>query len=138
MPSPPRTTSGRRVGYSLTEVNEMRAVFGTQPWRSAGDPVAVIAVQNFKGGVGKSTVATHLAQYLAIKGYRVCLIDCDSQGSATALFGYAPDLDIEEDATLYPFFRQPEMTSLAYAVAADALGRALPGAGEPEAILRGI
>ena len=94
----------------------MRAVFGTRPWRDARDPVSIIAVQNFKGGVGKSTVSTHLAQYLAIKGYRVCLIDCDSQGSATTMFGYVPDLDIAEDDTLYPFIRNAEMTSLAYAV----------------------
>jgi chromosome partitioning protein len=86
LPSVERTASGRRVGYTLAEVNQMRAVFGTRPWRTAGDPLCVIAVQNFKGGVGKSTVASHLAQYLAIKGYRVCLIDCDSQGSSTAMF----------------------------------------------------
>ncbi|GAB0120039.1 AAA family ATPase [Acidisoma sp. 7E03] len=111
-----RTSSGRRVGYTLAEVNRLREAFGTRPWRSADDPVAVIAVQNFKGGVGKSTVSTHLAQYLAIQGYRVCLVDCDSQGSSTALFGYVPDLDIHEDDTLYPFFRNMEMSSLAYAV----------------------
>ena len=116
LPSVARTASGRRVGYSLGEINQMRGVFGTRPWRAAGDPLSVIAVQNFKGGVGKSTVASHLAQYLAIKGYRVCLIDCDSQGSSTAMFGYVPDLDIEEDDTLYPFFRHAEMASLAYAV----------------------
>jgi chromosome partitioning protein len=91
-------------------------VFGTQPWRTTGDPLAIIAVQNFKGGVGKSTVSVHLAQFLAIKGYRVCLIDCDSQGSSTAMFGYVPDLDIQEEETLYPFFRNAEMSSLAYAV----------------------
>ena len=83
LPSVERTASGRRVGYTLTEVNQMRSVFGTRPWRDEHDPLAVIAVQNFKGGVGKSTVSTHLAQYLAIQGYRVCLIDCDSQGSST-------------------------------------------------------
>jgi chromosome partitioning protein len=116
LPSVERTASGRRVGYTLGEVNQMRAVFGTRPWRTAGDPLSVIAVQNFKGGVGKSTVASHLAQFLAIKGYRVCLVDCDSQGSSTAMFGYVPDLDIEEDDTLYPFFRHAEMASLAYAV----------------------
>ena len=104
------------MGYALGEINQMRAVFGTRPWRTAGDPLSVIAVQNFKGSVGKSTVASHLAQYLAIKGYRVCLVDCDSQGSSTAMFGYVPDLDIEEDDTLYPFFRHAEMASLAYAV----------------------
>jgi chromosome partitioning protein len=116
LPTAERTSSGRRVAYTLAEINAMRAVFGTRPWRSAGDPLSVIAVQNFKGGVGKSTVASHLAQYLAIKGHRVCLIDCDSQGSSTALFGYVPDLDIQESDTLYRFFRHAEMESLAYAV----------------------
>jgi chromosome partitioning protein len=116
LPSVERTASGRRVGYTLAEINQMRAVFGTRPWRDSGDALAVIAVQNFKGGVGKSTVSTHLAQYLAIKGYRVCLIDCDSQGSSTTVFGYVPDLDISEEDTLYPFIRNAEMTSLAYAV----------------------
>ena len=116
LPKVARTASGRRVGYSLAEINQMRDVFGTRPWRDAADPLSVIAVQNFKGGVGKSTVASHLAQYLAIKGYRVCLVDCDSQGSSTALFGYVPDLDIQEGDTLYRYFRHPEIGSLAHAV----------------------
>lgn len=116
LPGVDRTPTGRRVGYTLAEVNAMRGVFGTQPWRAPEDPVCIVAVQNFKGGVGKSTVSTHLAQYLAIKGYRVCLIDCDSQGSSTSLFGYVPDLDIGEDETLYPFIRNAEMSNLSYAV----------------------
>jgi chromosome partitioning protein len=115
--SPPsRTASNRRVGYSLGQLNEMRGVFGTQPRRSESDGLAIVAVQNFKGGVGKSTVSVHLAQYLAIKGYRVCLIDCDSQASATTLFGYVPDLDLTEDETLYPFLRYDDISSLSYAV----------------------
>jgi len=116
LPAVPRTQSGRRVGYTLAEINHMREVFGTRPWREAGDPLSVIAVQNFKGGVGKSTVSVHLAQYLAMRGYRVCLIDCDSQGSSTTMLGYIPDIDIAEDDTLYPFIREAEMSSLAYAV----------------------
>jgi chromosome partitioning protein len=111
-----RTQSGRRIGYTLGEANAMRAVFATQPWRDPSDPLSIIAVQNFKGGVGKSTVSVHLAQYLATKGYRVCLIDCDSQGSSTTMLGYIPDLDIAEEDTLYPFIRDAEMSSLAYAV----------------------
>ena len=116
LPNVERTVSGRRIGYTLAEINRMREVFGTRPWRAPGDPAAVVAVQNFKGGVGKSTVSVHLAQYLAIRGYRVCLIDCDSQGSSTSLFGYVPDLDISEQETLFPFIQQAEMSSLAYAV----------------------
>ena len=116
LPVVARTQSGRRIGYTLAEVNAMRTVFGTRPWRDPTDPLAIIAVQNFKGGVGKSTVSVHLAQYLAIRGYRVCLVDCDSQGSSTTLLGYVPDLDISEDDTLYPFIRNTEMSSLAYAV----------------------
>jgi chromosome partitioning protein len=116
LPTVERTPSGRRIGYTLAEINEMRSVFGTHNWRAPDDPLAIIAVQNFKGGVGKSTVSTHLAQYLAIRGYRVCLIDCDSQGSATTMFGYVPDLDIDEEDTLYPFIRNTEMSSLAYAL----------------------
>jgi chromosome partitioning protein len=116
LPPPPRTETNRRVGYTLAQVNDMRGVFGTRPWRVPGDPCAVIAVQNFKGGVGKSTISVHLAQYLAIQGYRVALIDCDSQASATTLFGYVPDLDLTEDQTLYPFLRHDEMRSLDYAL----------------------
>ena len=116
LPGVPRTQSGRRIGYTLAEINGMRAVFGTRPWRDPGDPISIVAVQNFKGGVGKSTVSVHLAQHLATHGYRVCLIDCDSQGSSTMMMGYVPDLDIGEEDTLYPFIRDAEMSSLAYAV----------------------
>lgn len=76
----------------------------------------MVAVQNFKGGVGKSTISVHLAQNLAIRGYRVLLIDCDSQASVTTLFGYVPDLDLAEDDTLYPYLREGERTSLDYAI----------------------
>ena len=116
LPEPPRTETNRRVGYTLAQLNDMRGLFGTRPWRAPDDPCAILAVQNFKGGVGKSTLAVHLAQYLAIQGYRVALIDCDSQGSATTLFGYVPDLDLEEADTLYPFLRQDELGSLDYAL----------------------
>lgn len=47
----------------------------------------VITLLNEKGGVGKTTLATHLAAGLSVKGYRVVLIDSDPQGHATVLCG---------------------------------------------------
>ena len=85
LPSPELNEKGRRVGYRLEDVNRMRAEFGTQPWRGPGDEPVILAIQNFKGGVGKSTIACHTGQYLALQGYRVCVIDCDSQGSTTTM-----------------------------------------------------
>lgn len=120
LPQPEKDqTTGRRNGYSLAEINKMREVFGTLPHRKAEDPPLVLAVQNFKGGVGKSTVVVHLAQYFALKGYRVCVIDCDSQASTTAVFGLNPDVDIdEEEDTLYPFLQHGGPKSLHYALRA--------------------
>jgi chromosome partitioning protein len=47
----------------------------------------VIVVTNRKGGVGKTTVATHLSSGLAMAGYRVALVDTDAQGHSAKMFG---------------------------------------------------
>ncbi len=112
LPERERTASNRRVNYTLADLNHMREVFGTRPWRSVSDPLSILAVQNFKGGVGKSTIAVHLAQYLAIRGYRVLLIDCDSQASTTMMFGLVPDRDVDELGTLYGYFHDEGLIGL--------------------------
>ena len=42
----------------------------------------IIAVLNQKGGVGKTTLATHLAMEFAYRGERALVVDADPQGSA--------------------------------------------------------
>lgn len=111
--------TNRRLGYSLADVNAMRDVFGTRPVRGVSDPPCILAVQNFKGGVAKSTLVTHLAQFFALRGYRVCVIDCDSQASTTSIFGLNPDVDVDEsEDTLYPYFRHGGPATLHYALRA--------------------
>ncbi|MGH8257066.1 MAG: AAA family ATPase [Steroidobacteraceae bacterium] len=108
--------NNRRVGYTLEQVQAFRRQFGTLPWRDpATDPALVIACQNFKGGVGKSTTCVNFAHYLALKGYRVLVIDTDSQATTTSMFGYVPDADITQDDTVLPYLAS-EQTTLAYAV----------------------
>src|SRR3989475_5283773 len=42
----------------------------------------IVALLNQKGGVGKTTLATHIAGELAMRGQHVVLLDADPQGSA--------------------------------------------------------
>ena len=52
-----------------------------------------ILVASSKGGVGKTTVATHLAAQAAVDGLNTVLVDADPQGSATRWAERRADLD---------------------------------------------
>jgi len=47
----------------------------------------IITLLNEKGGVGKTTLAVHIAAGLAARGWRVVLADADPQGHATVSLG---------------------------------------------------
>ena len=117
LPPAPASESGRRLGYTVEEMLRMREVLGASPARAPLDVPAIIAVQNFKGGVGKSTVTTHLAHYFAVQGYRVLVVDCDSQATTTTLFGFNPHFNLTREETLYPYLSiDPTQADLLYAV----------------------
>jgi len=88
-------TEGGAKWFTLDEVLRLRAHFAAEgsrakpyaPWRPAGLPAKVAAIANFKGGVGKTSMAAHLAMSAALDGYRVLVVDLDSQGSMTSIFG---------------------------------------------------
>ncbi|MER0240292.1 plasmid partitioning protein RepA [Fulvimarina sp. MAC8] len=120
-PQPETHANGRR-SYTLDTINALRRHLADQhepgsakarqylKWRDekAGEHLQVIAVTNFKGGSGKTTTSAHLAQYLALQGYRTLAVDLDPQASFSALLGYQPELDLQENETLYAAIRYDE------------------------------
>ncbi len=92
--------------FSLGEINEIRAFLeaegqqgkGYRPYRPEDRPAKVVSVCNFKGGVSKTTTGAHLAMAAALDGYRVLVIDLDSQASMSTIFGLMAE---DEGQTAY-------------------------------------
>jgi len=108
-------SNGRRL-YTSTDIQALRVFLDASskpdrkyiPWRTADEHVQVLAIVNFKGGSGKTTTAAHLAQYLALRGYRVLALDLDPQASLSALHGVQPEFDVGDNQTLYGAIRYDE------------------------------
>jgi chromosome partitioning protein len=92
-----------------------------KPWRPKGAPAKICAVANFKGGSGKTTTCAHLAMAAALDGYKVLVIDLDSQGSMTSIFGATV---ADEWQTVFPLIAK----DYARAVQAENLVRAAKAA----------
>jgi chromosome partitioning protein len=112
-PAPEVSASGRR-GYSLAQIHDLRQPIAAakpreflsiQPRRRPGEPLQTIAVTNFKGGSAKTTTTIYLAQFLALRGYRVLALDLDPQASLTAMLGIQPEFDVREGETVYGAIR---------------------------------
>ena len=118
-PSPETRAGGRRY-YSPEDIQALRdlleagaKVSGTYlPGRREGDHLQVITVINFKGGSGKTTTAAHLAQKMALDGYKVLAIDLDPQASLSALHGFQPEFDLLDGGTLYDAIRYDDPVPL--------------------------
>ncbi len=110
-------TIGGAKWFTLDEVLRLRAHFGHEgskakeylPYRPEGLPAKMVAVANFKGGVGKTSTAAHLAMSAALDGYKVLVIDLDSQGSMTSIFGGKVE---DEWQTVFPLMARHYATHL--------------------------
>ena len=110
-------TAGGAKWFSLDEVLRLRAHFAAEgskakeyrPYRPSGLPAKIVAVANFKGGVGKTSTCAHLAMSAALDGYRVLVVDLDSQGSMTSIFGGRP---ADEWDTVFPLLARHYATHL--------------------------
>lgn len=91
---------------ALPGVTQVRVQMGSQQRRSPMEAQqqdsalkevgAVIAISSCKGGVGKSTIAAHVALEIAQRGYRVGLLDADLYGpSVPTLFGIGPSENVQ-------------------------------------------
>ena len=111
-PEPEIRAGGRRY-YSPEDIQALRELLeagakvpGTYlPGRREGDQLQVITVINFKGGSGKTSTSAHLAQKMALDGYKVLAIDLDPQDSLSALHGFQPEFDLLDGGTLYDAIR---------------------------------
>ena len=116
--------------FTLEEVLILRDHFATEgsaakeyrPYRPEGLPAKICAVANFKGGSGKTTTCAHLAMAAALDGYKVLVIDMDSQGSMTSLLGGTVT---DEWQTVFPLIAKD------YALALQAENRARAANGQP-------
>ena len=110
-------TDGGAKWFALDEVLRLRAFFAAEgskskdylPYRPKGLPAKITAVANFKGGVGKTSTGAHLAMSAALDGYKVLVIDLDSQGSMTSIFGGTVD---DEWTTVFPLLARHYAGSL--------------------------
>jgi chromosome partitioning protein len=123
--------SGSAKRFSLEEILTLRNHFAEEgvstkeyrPYRPKGLSAKVVAVANFKGGVGKTSTAAHLAMSAALDGYKVLVVDLDSQGSMTSIMGGQVQ---DEWQTIFPLLARD------YAVQVQAENRVRAAAAEPE------
>ena len=92
---------GNKRTYSLEEIHEIQQRLHDEgkipdalyPGKFEGESTTKILCYNLKGGVSKTSTVANLAQFLALRGFKVLIIDLDPQSSCSDLFDVQADLD---------------------------------------------
>lgn len=92
---------GNRRAFSAAELVEAQRILletgrikpEEHPHRRPGEACQVLTVFNLKGGSAKTSTVAHVGQLMGLRGFRVLLVDLDSQASLTNLFGVTPEFD---------------------------------------------
>ncbi|WP_424973035.1 AAA family ATPase [Dinoroseobacter sp. S76] len=139
LPSGEVEEDGRQRWFSLAEINELRRRMKINrktllPPRPANKRAIRVAIANFKGGAGKSTVALHFAHAAALDGYRVLAVDFDPQATLSHSMGLS---DVVEDHTVWGIMARDlihETDRMNASAAGAESGTALPQRQIPAAI----
>lgn len=102
LPQGRTNSSGNRREFTLEEVHSWVREYRAKFLKPKSSDAFVLAVTNFKGGVGKTTTTITLAQGLSLRGHKILVIDCDPQGSLTTLFGINPATQVKDEDTIFP------------------------------------
>ena len=93
--------AGNRRTFSLEEIHEIqqklfeagKIPLELYPNKVDGEITSKLLIYNLKGGVSKTTTAVNLSQLLAIRGFKVLVVDLDPQASCSDLFDICADVD---------------------------------------------
>ena len=99
-----------RSGYTINQINHIRSVFKKSQSKPEGSNAAIIGVCNLKGGSRKTTTCHLFSQYLALKGYKVLVLDTDPQGSLS--FFFAASMAAIPSAMVFPSANPAETVAL--------------------------
>lgn len=105
-----QTVSGAREARHQSVENLVMAgevkLEGRQPRPEGGRRPLIIGFYNYKGGIGKTSVAINTASTLCLRGDNVLMVDGDQQGNMSAFFlspQDAPESDAEDAGSSVPY-----------------------------------
>ena len=90
---------------ALEEAFKEKRLLGNEGTAPLGKAYAIFA---HAGGSGKTTLTRDLGYELALRGFRVLLVDADPQANLTTWLGYDP-IDIPDEKTLLRFVETGEL-----------------------------